>query len=431
MERLIENILKAAEKHGNAEILVGKQTATDVMFEKNSLSGLNTGTISELQIRLSKGKKFGFSKTNDLNAWESCLKNAVSVLKASMPLESEITIQGKKKYPRAELYAKKLDYLAEEQLLSSASGLVEAARNTDKRIHVTQADVGLTKGETIFANSLGVEATETIGMLTASAETTVGEVTGSEMRASRDFFDATDVGKTAAELCLTSLEPKQLKTGKVDLLLDYFAFADIVETVLVPAFSAENVQAKRSVLAGKLGEQVFSEHISIEDNSLLRLGLGSRLFDLEGVPGQKTKLVERGVLKDYIYDRYSAAKAGKESTGNCAGLMKIPLVGPTNFVISPGAYSREDMLKETKNGVLAKYAFGTHVANVLTGDISIGVLNAFYVKNGAIEHPTKQAMVSFNLFDALKHVVLVGKDLRQETSVSAPLVRLENVQIIG
>jgi len=160
-------------------------------------------------------------------------------------------------------------------------------------------------------------------------------------------------------------------------------------------------------------------------------GLASDRFDPEGTPRQKTTVINKGVFQSPLYDIYSANREKKKSTGNCGGINRMPLIGPTNFSISKGNYSNKDIIKTTKEGILANNVIGLHLINKTTGDCSVGVENGFYVKNGEIQFPLKQTMVSFNLFEELKKLEVLGKKLRQETNVVAPMLRFDKVQIIG
>jgi len=429
---LISKIIKHAEKYGNAEVIISSHNASSIVFEHNNLSNISAGKVSEMHIRLSNDGKFGFSKTNNISEWEKCLKNAYSIMKASEPLDLDVVITQKNKYPNVKgIFSKKIENLDKETRLNKMKEMMQVAKLIDNRINISTVESATDSLELQFANSNGVNAFNRSNIISCGVEMNIKDVSGYEMKVSHDLFDFNKIGKSGAELCISSLNPMPVKTMKGDLVLDYFAVADILHTILVPAFAADNVQTNNSFLKGKLGKEVFSKRLTIVDNALLNGGVFSRPFDIEGVKSQKTMLVDKGIVKNYLYDNYSARKDKVKSTGNCAGLQKIPYVGSSNFVVSPGKYSKEQIISETKKGIFAKTAFGTHVANVLTGDVSIGVSSAFYIENGEIVHPIKQAMVSFNLFEALKNIQLIGKELRQETDVVAPILRLDNVQIIG
>lgn len=432
MEELIKKIIKEAEKYGNVEVLCSLASTSSVEYEKENLSYANSGTVENLLIRLSKGKQFGFSKTNNLNDWEKCVKRAYQVMKVSQPLDLDISLQNKSKYKKIKgLFSKKIDSVEKEEIVNWVEQMIRAAKDVDKRIAVPGAGISIEKDELYFANSNGVFGYNKANLIASTIETQIGQASGSESKVKHQIYDFSAVGESAAKLCVSSLNPKQVKTTKGNLILNYFAVAEIFNEVLIPAFFANNVQQNKSFLKGKLGEEVFSKAIQIEDNGTLEKGLFSRQFDAEGTKSQRTVLVKNGVVKNYLYDCYSARKDNVKSTGNCVSLEKVPSIGATNFVINSGKYTKDQMISETKEGVIAEFAFGSHVANFLTGDISIGLSNAFYIKDGSVQYPIKQVMVSFNLFEALKNVQMLGKELRQETKVVAPLICLEDVQIIG
>jgi PmbA protein len=431
MAELLRKILKAAEKYGNAELVLSNLGTDAVIYDNENLSQTNNGTRADLTIRLSKGKQFGFSTTNNLENWEQCVRDAYSVMKASKPLDSEIVLPKKSKYPKVSgMFSKKIESF-NDRLVDSTKEMIDSAKEVDNRIKVPNASMATTSAGGAILTSNGIDAAYTVNMIGSSVETTIGEISGSDSITSRKIVDFNSTGRYAADLCVSSLNPMPIKTMKADLILNYFAIAEIIKEIFVPAFTAENVQTNKSFLKGKLGQEIFSKKLTIEDDALLKGGLLTRPFDSEGTASQKTILVKNGVIKNYLYDSYSARKDKVKSTGNCAGLQKIPYVDSSNFMINPGKYTEEKIISDTKEGVFAEFAFGAHVANVLTGDVSIGLSNAFYIKGGSVEYPIKQVMVSFNLFEALKNLHVIGNKLRQETNIAAPMVRFDDVQIIG
>ena len=283
----------------------------------------------------------------------------------------------------------------------------------------------------MFANSNGVTAADKDTSLSGSLECGLGTAVGTDGTSSHSDIDFVKIGKSAGQMCIDCLNPKPIKTMKTELILDYFAASDLINAALVPAVLSENVQNKRSYLAGKLGRKVFADSVTIHDDGLLAKGLNSGRIDSEGSPSQRTEVITKGILKNYLYDMYSAKIDKKKTTGNSSSIAKVPSVGVSNFVMKPGRYSREEIIRETKHGILAEFLMGTHFVNSITGDASVGVSNAFYIENGEIKYPVKQAMISLNIFDALKKIEVIGNNMRQESAVMCPTIKLSDVQIIS
>jgi PmbA protein len=199
------------------------------------------------------------------------------------------------------------------------------------------------------------------------------------------------------------------------------------------AVKADSVQRSQSPFKGKLGEQVASENLTIIDDGLYSAGLRTGIFDGEGAPHQKTPIIEKGILKNYLYDNYSARKEGKESSGNASrsGYLSTPYIETTNFHIQPGTKTQEDILKEVGDGLIIYYLQGAHSSNPVSGDFSVVATPAWKVKGGKIDHSCSGVMLAGNVFELLKNIAVVGSNVRQMGSIIAPWVIAENVRVIG
>ncbi len=426
---IIEKIINEGNKYGDVAVIKKKSDVFSADFSNKKILSTENGKNNQLLIRVSKENKFGYSTTSDFSKWKKCLKDAVKIMNASSKLKNNIHLSNPSDFKSANMiYSGRVVEMPVEKMLEKGYQIIE---NVGEKFEIPSMSISKSYEKREIGNTNGLLAKQKETSFSTMVEVKSGEITGRDVRISRDLFNPIEVGKESKKLCSDSLNPKPVKIFKGSLILDYFAIAGIIEAVLVPAVSADEIQSKRSILADKIGEKIFSDKITIIDDGLLKKGLMSYKFDYEGTPSQKTVVIENGIFKNPLYDIYSAKKDDTESTGNCGGLDQIPSIKPTNFILSPGDYSRDEIISETKKGVLAKYGVGYHLINKVTGDCSIGIENSFYVENGEVKYPIKQAMVSFNLFDKLKELKIIGKNLRQETCVVAPTVRFDNVQIIG
>jgi PmbA protein len=196
---------------------------------------------------------------------------------------------------------------------------------------------------------------------------------------------------------------------------------------------ADNVQRNQSPFQGKIGETVASENVTIHDDGLLSGGLRTLAFDGEGTPQQKTPLIEKGVLRNFLYDNYAAKKEGKESTGNAsrAGYLSTPSIEATNFHITPGNKTPDQLLSEVDNGLIIYYLQGAHSSNPISGDFSIVATPAWKISKGEIKHATRGVMLAGNIFQVLKNVTATANNQRQIGQLIAPWILVENVKVIG
>jgi PmbA protein len=169
---------------------------------------------------------------------------------------------------------------------------------------------------------------------------------------------------------------------------------------------------------------------------LLEGGLQTWKFDGEGVPSQKTLVVEKGVLKHFLYDSYTANKDGVESTGNAfrggiAPYTFTPFLEATNFTFTQGNRSPENLIEEIDDGLLVCGVQGAHSSNPESGEFSVVATPAWKIEKGNVDYAVKGAMLAGTIFDVLKSVSALGNNTRKIGQLVAPWIRVENVKVIG
>ncbi len=182
---------------------------------------------------------------------------------------------------------------------------------------------------------------------------------------------------------------------------------------LCPGFLAERVHKNRSLYQGKLGEQIASPLVTLIDDGLKKEGFQVSSFDDEGMPSQRTVVVEKGVLKNYLYDFNSAKKDGVNSTGNARrqNYKEFPNSALTNFYLQPGNHTVEEMISGTCEGfyVLNLTGVGSGT-NPISGDFSVGAVG-IWIKDGKLSHPVRGVTISGNFIDMLNDIIQIGNDL--------------------
>jgi PmbA protein len=215
------------------------------------------------------------------------------------------------------------------------------------------------------------------------------------------------------------------------VVLDNYVATEILE-VLAPSFLAENVQKGKSLLAGRLGEQLFAPALRIRDDGTLPGGMATTPFDGEGVAHRDTVLVEGGELRGFLYDTFYACRDGKQSTGNATrgGVKSAPHMGVTNFFVERGDSPAGALLAGIGTGVLITDVMGMHTANPVSGDFSVGAAG-FLIENGAVAGPVKGFAIAGNILELFRNVELVGDDLRFFGAVGAPSLRIAALDVSG
>ena len=445
MLRLAENTVGIALKKGAAEVeaYVYEGQATNVGIERGQIAKSNKIIDRGLGVRVAVNKAVGFAYTNiidEQDAVEETILRALSAARASKPDSDWNGFPEKKPYSDAEKnYDRKIHKISSEVLVELASSMLDAAVSVNKHVFPIEGGAGAAYLSSAVANSNEVAAFDRGTIMECSLAAVAKEknkVTPVcfEFNAERAYaVDPEWVGKEAARLAVSALKTKPIKTETTKLILTPFALQGLLYFTLLNAVKADNVQRNQSPLKDMIGEKVASEQVTIYDDGLFPGGLRTWVFDGEGVPQQKTPLIEKGILKGFLYDNYAAKKENLESTGNAsrAGYLSTPSIDATNFHITPGNKTPEELIREVDDGLIIYYLQGAHSSNPISGEFSVVATPAWKIKKGEIAHATHGVMLAGNIFDAFKNVSIVANNERKMGQLIAPWILVENVRVIG
>src|ERR1700724_407473 len=204
-----------------------------------------------------------------------------------------------------------------------------------------------------------------------------------------------EVGRIAAQRTLRRLGGRKVKTAKVPIILDPMVATSILGHIF-EGINGDSVYRGASFLAGKLGQKVAGDHVTVIDDGTMVGGFGTAPFDGEGIPTRRTVVIEKGVLKSYLLNTYTAKKLGLQTTGNAArGLAGTPGIGPGNYFLQPGAKSAKELISGIKEGLYVTEFLGQGV-NLVTGDYSRGA-SGMWISGGELAYPVEEITVAGNL----------------------------------
>lgn len=415
-----------------AEVFGMASLSYDIDLRRSQVELASRSLHRGLGLRAVVSGAVGFSSTSDMSKLASVARSAVQSARARGP---DPAWRG---FPRPErvtepegVFDPRLEKTGAEECLELAKSLVAGCSEVAGAEPVS-GGLACASGSNFILNSWGLELEEEGTLMHASLEAIArgpDVATGSEFYISRCYQPSLEeVGRGAAEMACSSLGGQKAESGTFDVLLRPQAAADLLENTLIPALLADNIQKGRSALAGRKGVMVASESLTIVDDGLLAGGIDSSAFDGEGVPSQRTVLVEGGILQGYLYDSYAAGKEGARSTGNAVrgGYTSVPRVGTRNFVLS----SRQSRsLQEETRGYMVSGLIGAHTANAISGDFSVEARNAFAISPGEQARPIRSLMLAGNIFELLKEIE-VGRDVRSVGSIVTPTVKLR-MKVVG
>jgi len=293
------------------------------------------------------------------------------------------------------------------------------------------------------ANSLGVSSQGAFSVANLSATIISGEEgklsfgVGEEVSRRLKDIDAKSIGREAAEDSVKGLNPSKLSPGVYEAILLPLA-ANVALSSVGGGFSATNWQSGASFVKHHLGEKVFDEKLTAIDDPRHTSTIMALPVDGEGVPKKRKKLITKGIVNEesICYDSFTAGKDGKESTGHSS----VPVgVGygeggpsPSNVVISPGDSTLEEMIAETKNGVLVTMFH--YNAIVSETDVIISGLTrngTFLIKDGEMKGPVMNLRYTDSMLSALRDIPLVSKNLKRTPRMALPILKLSRLRFTG
>lgn len=422
MNRLSGYALSQAEKlgAGETEVYVSHTRELSIEVRNREVETLKEASSSGMGIRVFRQGRMGFAYTSVLT--ETGVLEAARAAVAASDYTGQDDFGGlpdpdSMPYPEVE-YDPEIAGTSADQKIGQTLAMEEAARSRDPRIRVIEScgyeDV---LGESHIVSSRGVEVSSQAaycGIYTALlAEEEGRQETGFAMNFKRRYgdLDFSSVGIRAADKALGMLGAGSTATRKIPLILDPHSACSLLG-VLSSSFSGENVLKGKSLLAGRVGEEVMSPAVTIVDDGALPGGVVSARADAEGLPTRRNVLVDAGRVRGFLHNTYTARRSGTVSTGSAqrSGYSGIPGVGITNFFLEPGKRSEKDLIASVPDGLYVTDLMGVHTANPVTGDFSLGA-SGLLIVNGQLAGPVRGVMVSGNLLNLFGQIREVADNL--------------------
>jgi PmbA protein len=386
MFAIVDAVLERATARGaaGAEVYAERGVSRRIKVHKQEVEQLTSAQRRGLGVRVVREGAVGYAYTSDLS--EAALDEVVAraLDHAAITDPDEFSGLPQPGGPPADVrpFDERLTRVTDDQRIETALAVEAAALAADPRVKTVEDTVYADgDGEVFLASTTGVRGSYRADQCYAFAYVLAeedGQVeTGLSYTLGRalEELDPAACGREAAERACRLLGARKCPSMKAPVVLDPFVSAAFFG-VLSSALTADAVQKGRSLFAGREGQRVASEMLELVDDATLPDGLDSAPFDGEGVPSQRTPLVSGGVLQGFLYDTYTARKAGRASTGNGlrGSYAGLPQPRPTNLVVSGVTTPLNDLLAGLERGVLVTDAVGVHSgANPISGEFSVGI----------------------------------------------------------
>ena len=327
-----------------------------------------------------------------------------------------------------------LENVTAEEKIALAMELDKLVSQADSRITPEHSVVASGSETFCLRNSLGLDLTHSSNMIYAYTGAMAKEDgrTATAMKLLWGYgledVDAKTIADGAVEEALMKVNAGRMKSGAYPVVIKNSAMADLLST-FSGVFSADNAQKGLSLLGERVGDTIASPLVTLTDDPLMPMGLGSCPFDREGAATYTKNVIENGVLTTLLHNRKTAKKAGVKTTGNAAGAGRV---APSNLYIAPGEMTCEELLAQMGDGLYLTEVSGLHAgANPVSGDFSL-LSRGFEVRGGKCVRAVEQFTVAGNFYKLLESIEAVGNDLLFEGSpIGSPCVRVKSLSVAG
>lgn len=432
----MDKLMALARQHGDqVELYSIEQTANRIDFENAKLNDIQSTIESGITMRLIRDQKLGFAYTRNPQDGAALVRNAVDALHGGV--EAKYLFPAPTEMPDIRAHDERIKDTRNSLIVDECRRIYSIlARKT-----TGQVDIGAATADTRIRimNSAGADLVGRSSYYSLTVNILYpGTAAGIHRTLVAKAFQAVDDGFLDGLLELYNAGGKELnvRSGKMPAIFMPEAMYALIWR-LQSATSGESLYHKQSPLAGRLGEPVFDEKLTIVDDPLDDAKVDARAFDDEGVPCRRFPVIERGVLKNFYYDLHYASKAGATPTGHGFRTSRWsgetvstpPVCALEHLSIEPGDTGFWPMVKSIERGIIVCGVMGAHSGNIPNGDFSIGLSPGLLIEHGTIVGRIKDAMIAGNIYDVMKRVRTIEDTLHWAYTGYYPAVLFDGISI--
>ena len=445
LRELAQDIVRRAMSGGAtaAECIVREGDEFSTVVRLGQVETLKESGSKAIGVRVFYGKRAASTYSSDFSraSLDRMVKSALELAKitsedpyAGIPEASQLgSLSGD-----LDLYHPDVYSLPGEERINYARRTEKAALDYDPRIKNSEGgSFDAATGHKVLANSHGFVG-EYRRSYCSVAAVPIAQTESGAMQ--RDYWFSVarslsrlespeEVGKIAAQRTLRRLGARKVKTARVPVILDPMVAASILDHIF-EGVNGDSIYRGASFLAGKLGQKIAGDQVTVIDDGTMPGGFGTSPFDGEGIPTRRTLVIENGVLKSYLLNTYTAKKLGLQTTANAArGLAGTPGIGPGNYFLQPGAKTPKEIIAGIPQGLYVTEFLG-HGANLVTGDYSRGA-SGLWISGGELAYPVEEITVGGNLKEMFFNISQIGNDLEFRGAIACPTIRIDGLTVGG
>ena len=447
----LEKAITHSKKIGvdECEIVVVKKNIITVRITDSEIVEIKQNFDENYGIRLIHSKKIVTIQTTNK---EKIIDEITKGLKTTIKLkprkfwrglpdkEESIQLEG--------TFDKKLKQISGSQATDIAQNMINLSEN--KKIDTITGSLNIVYEDFELSNSTGLnfnnESTYISGIINAESEQSTLPVSGIGHACGRTLskFSPEQIGQNAKNMCINSINPQKINSDRYSIIFDPYSVGELLAFVIASNFNFKIFKEKKSCFSNNFKDKISVREFNLTDNPHIPEGIGTKSIDDEGTKTKKIELIENGIFKNIFSNLYDSYKEGEEkSSGNAIRMGSpmgrsaepIPISAPHNLIVTPGNSSQEDMIKDTKHGLLVGRLWYTYAVNPIKGDFSCTARSGIQIiENGKIVGPGKSVRIVHNLPKMLKNISDIGKDqnrVMQWASLPSitPSIKVENISV--
>jgi len=446
LEKALSNAKKL--KIDECEVTSVKKKIITVRITDSEIVEIKQNFDQSFGIRLINDKKIAsLQTTNEEEIEQTMLKS----LRASSNLKSREFWGGLPyKTEQSQLegtFDEKLEQVSGSECMDIAQSMINSANNDKVNTITGSLHIVSEKFELINSNGLDFsdKATYISGIINAESEMGETPVSGIGHACGRTFsnFSPEQIGKDAKTMCVESINPQKIDSDVYSIIFEPYSVGELLAFVIAANFNFKTFSEKKSCFSNRYEKEIAVKELNLVDDPHMPEGIGTKSVDDEGIKTKKQNLIEKGVFKNTFSNLFDSYKEESQSTGNASrpgspmgrSSEPIPISSPHNLKIISGDYSQEEMIKETKHGLLVGRLWYTYAVNPIRGDFSCTARSGIrIIENGEIIGPGKSVRIIHSLPNMLKNISAIGNNQRnviQWASLPSitPSLKAENIAV--
>lgn len=432
------------------EVVHVKKKTITVRITDSEIAEIKQNNENLFGVRIIHKKKISTTQTTILDDSTKAVDRTLELLKYAKEKSFWKTLPSKFKGKQTieNTFDKKISEISGSEASDIAQRMINSA--SDPKISSVTGSLNLVSEEFEVSNTNGLTCNDKATYISATLNTDSNfgnfPVSGIGQASCRTLknFSPERIGDDAKRMCVDSINPQKCESEFYSIIFEPYSVGEMLAFVFSTNFNLKVYSEKRSCFSNKLGQEIAVQNFTLMDDPHAPEGIGSKLFDEEGLATKPTPLIENGVLKNLYSDLYNSFKENTEPSGNGARLGSpmgrsadpIPTPSPHNLRVTSGKQTVDEIIKDTKKGLVVGRLWYTYPVNPIKGDFSCTARSGIQIiKEGQIIQPAKPVRIVHNLALFLKNISAITKEERnvlQWASLPSitPSIRVERIRVI-